>query len=102
MPKRFAYLEGQKVRRKEAEKLQQGAPEPLESVYIRKETLRAVWRRLDRGRTGNLNELMEDLLHRWLNEQEQRTSDLQGVLGRQQTGRSGDTGRKTKKSSVTK
>ena len=97
MPKRFAYLEGQKVRRKEAEKLQQGAPEPLESVYIRKETLRAVWRRLDRGRTGNLNELMEDLLHRWLNEQEQKTSDLLDVLGRQQSSRSGDTGRKAKK-----
>ena len=38
MAKRFAYLEGQKVRRKEAEKLQQTALEPLESVYIRKET----------------------------------------------------------------
>ena len=83
MAKRFAYLDGQKVRRKDAEKIQAGALEPLESVYIRKETLRAVWRRLDRGRSGNLNELMEDLLHRWLNEQEQKTSDLMDVLGRQ-------------------
>ena len=98
MAKRFAYLDGQRVRRKEAEKLQQDALEPLETVYIRKETLRAVWRSLHKGRDGNLNELMEDLLHRWLNEQEQKTSDLQGVLNRQQTGRNGDTGRKTKKS----
>ncbi len=85
MAKRFAYLEGQKVRRKEAEKLQQGAAEPLESVYIRKETLRAVWRALHKGRDGNLNELMEDLLHRWLNEQEQKTSDLMGVLAREKS-----------------
>ncbi len=83
MAKRFAYLEGQRVRRKEAEKLQQEALEPLETVYIRKETLRAVWRSLHKGRDGNLNELMEDLLHRWLNEQEQKTSDLMGVLARQ-------------------
>lgn len=83
--KRFAYLEGQKVRRKQAEKLQQGALEPLESVYIRKETLRAVWRALHKGRDGNLNELMEDLLHRWLNEQEQKTSNLMGVLARQKS-----------------
>lgn len=85
MAKRFAYLEGQKVRRKQAEKLQQGALEPLESVYIRKETLRAVWRALHKGRDGNLNELMEDLLHRWLNEQEQKSSDLMGVLARQKS-----------------
>lgn len=85
MAKRFAYLEGQKVRRKQAEKLQQGALEPLESVYIRKETLRAVWRALHKGRDGNLNELMEDLLHRWLNEQEQKTSNLMGVLARQKS-----------------
>jgi hypothetical protein len=97
MPKRFAYLEGQKVRRKEAEKLQADSLEPLETVYIRKETLRAVWRSLHKGRDGNLNELMEDLLHRWLNEQEQKTSDLLDVLGRQQSSRSGDTGRKSKK-----
>ena len=85
MAKRFAYLEGQKVRRKQAEKLQQGALEPLESVYIRKETLRAVWRALHKGRDGNLNELMEYLLHRWLNEQEQKTSNLMGVLARQKS-----------------
>ena len=85
MAKRFAYLEGQKVRREQAEKLQQGALEPLESVYIRKETLRAVWRALHKGRDGNLNELMEDLLHRWLNEQEQKTSNLMGVLARQKS-----------------
>ena len=85
MAKRFAYLEGQKARRKQAEKLQQGALEPLESVYIRKETLRAVWRALHKGRDGNLNELMEDLLHRWLNEQEQKTSNLMGVLARQKS-----------------
>jgi hypothetical protein len=73
--KRFAYLEGKKVRRKEAEKVQAESLEPLESVYIRKETLRAVWRRLNKGRDGNLNELMEDLLHRWLSEQESRSPD---------------------------
>jgi len=81
--KRFAYLQGQKVRRKDAEKIQAESLEPLETVYIRKETLRAVWRKLGKGRDGNLNELMEDLLHRWLNEQEQKTSDLMGVLARQ-------------------
>ncbi len=85
MAKRFAYLEGQKVRRREAEKLQEQSLEPLESVYIRKETLRAVWRALHKGRDGNLNELMEDLLHRWLNEQEQKTSDLLGVLAREKS-----------------
>ncbi|WP_424952084.1 hypothetical protein [Deinococcus sp.] len=90
MPKRFAYLEGQKVRRKEAEKLQAAALEPLETVYIRKETLRAVWRKLHKGRDGNLNELMEDLLHRWLNEQEQKTSDLMGVLSRQKSQSGGE------------
>jgi hypothetical protein len=76
MAKRFAYLGGQKVRRKQAEKIQAEASEPLESVYIRKETLRAVWRRLNKGRDGNLNELMEDLLHRWLSEQEQKSGDM--------------------------
>ena len=89
MAKRFAYLEGQKVRRKQAEKLQQQSLEPLESVYIRKETLRAVWRALHKGRDGNLNELMEDLLHRWLNEQEQKTSDLMGVLARKKARKEG-------------
>jgi hypothetical protein len=73
--RRFAYLDGQKVRRKQAEKVQAESLEPLESVYIRKETLRAVWRRLGKGRDGNLNELMEDLLHRWLSEQELRSPE---------------------------
>lgn len=89
MAKRFAYLDGQKVRRKEAEKIQQGSAEPLETVYIRKETLRAVWRALHKGRDGNLNELMEDLLLRWLNEQEQKATSLAETLGRQKS-RAGD------------
>ncbi|MFC4453170.1 hypothetical protein [Deinococcus sonorensis] len=73
MAKRFAYLDGQKLKRKEAEKL--SSTERLEMVYVRKETLRAVWRQLDRGRSGNMNELIEDLLLRWLGEQERRSKD---------------------------
>ena len=75
MPKRFAYLDGQKVPRKQAEKAQDPSGEPLEIVYVRKETLRAVWHMLGKGRSGNLNELTEDLLHRWLYEQEQRAHE---------------------------
>lgn len=89
MAKRFAYLDGQKVRRKEAEKIEQSALEPLETVYIRKETLRAVWRALHKGRDGNLNELMEDLLLRWLNEQEQKAGGPVAASGRQNS-RAGD------------
>ncbi len=85
MPKRFAYLDGQKVARREAEKIasraaeRNGTAEKLETVYVRKETLRAVWRALDRGRTGNLNELVEDLLHRWLSEHEGRASSAKSA-----------------------
>lgn len=87
MPKRFAYLDGQKVARKEAEKIasraaeRNGTAEKLETVYVRKETLRAVWRALDRGKTGNLNELVEDLLHRWLSEHEGREAGRASATG---------------------
>ncbi|ULH16137.1 hypothetical protein MF271_05820 [Deinococcus sp. KNUC1210] len=75
MAKRFAYLDGQKVPRKKAEKVQDAGGEPLEIVYVRKETLRAVWQKLGKGKDGNLNELTEDLLHRWLYEQEQHAQE---------------------------
>ncbi|WP_425148098.1 hypothetical protein [Deinococcus sp.] len=76
MAKRFAYLGGQKVPRKQAEKAQDPSGEALEIVYVRKETLRAVWHKLGKGKDGNLNELTEDLLHRWLYEQEQRAQEV--------------------------
>ena len=84
MAKRFAYLGGQKVPRKKAEKVQDLGGEALEIVYVRKETLRAVWHKLGKGKDGNLNELTEDLLHRWLYEQEQQAQETRAQEHRQE------------------
>ncbi len=71
---RFDYLEGKKPRKASGS----GADEKLEAVYLRRETVHAVWRQLRRGGgpEGNgrteesVSELVEDLLIRWLRERE--------------------------------
>ncbi|WP_019009866.1 hypothetical protein [Deinococcus aquatilis] len=42
--------------------------ERVEAVYVRKETVRAVWREVKRGGGESVSELVEDLLLRWLRE----------------------------------
>lgn len=72
---RFAYLEGQKVRKK-SKKEQAASPktdsklEPLEVVYIRKELLRGVWREYKAQGGESVSELVEELLSLWLQEQQ--------------------------------
>jgi hypothetical protein len=70
VPQRFAYLgQGSKATKKRrAPELKGEAGEQLDLVYLRPETLRAVWAQLEHGRTGNLSELIEDLLAHWLYE----------------------------------
>ncbi|WP_022802087.1 hypothetical protein [Deinococcus ficus] len=71
---RFDYLEGKRRRRDTGP----GADEKLEAVYLRRETVRAVWRQLRRDRAApgsgrpeeSVSELVEDLLVRWLRERE--------------------------------
>jgi hypothetical protein len=74
---RFAYLEGKKSPKKA--KLRKATPEPdgrrrgeteerVEAIYVRKETVRAVWREVkgDRDPAESVSELVEDLLLAWL------------------------------------
>ncbi|MFC5849057.1 hypothetical protein [Deinococcus petrolearius] len=42
--------------------------ERVEAVYIRKETVRAVWREVKKDGGESVSELVEDLLLRWLRE----------------------------------
>ena len=91
---RFDYLEavpaggkkaegGKKKARKALKKLKKKAaralpPEPagrrgetterVEAVYLRKETVRAVWREVKKDGGESVSELVEDLLLRWLRE----------------------------------
>ncbi|MFC6617314.1 hypothetical protein [Deinococcus radiophilus] len=78
---RFDYLEqagavkaGKKKKKsgKKAGKVQQEQPEAeqpqLEVVYVRRETVRAVWRELKEGGGESLSELVDDLLLNWLQE----------------------------------
>ncbi|GGM07356.1 hypothetical protein [Deinococcus aerophilus] len=75
---RFAYLDGKKGGRKQA-KLRKATPEPdgrrkgeteerVEAIYVRKETVRAVWREVkgDGDPAESVSELVEDLLLAWL------------------------------------
>jgi hypothetical protein len=82
---RFDYLKDAGKAKKKAEKPSKKAkttaiaPEPdgrrkgetaerVEAVYVRKETVRAVWREVKRGGGESVSELVEDLLLRWLRE----------------------------------
>lgn len=86
---RFDYLEGaagaggKKKAKKALKKLKKKAaralpPEPagrrgetterVEAVYLRKETVRAVWREVKKEGGESVSELVEDLLLRWLRE----------------------------------
>ncbi len=40
----------------------------MEAVYVRKETVRAVWREVKKEGGESVSELVEDLLLRWLRE----------------------------------
>ena len=68
MSKRFAYLEGQRVRSKKRDKSKPDPDslEPLEIVYVRKEVLRAVWREVKREGGESVSELVDELLSAWL------------------------------------
>ncbi|MBZ9711983.1 hypothetical protein [Deinococcus multiflagellatus] len=70
---RFDYLtEGQKAgkRRKVTPepdgRRTQAAGEPLEPVYLRRETVRAVWKQVKKDGGESVSELVEDLLLAWL------------------------------------
>jgi len=81
---RFDYLKEAGKGKKKADKSSKKpstatAPEPdgrrkgetaerVEAVYVRKETVRAVWREVKRGGGESVSELVEDLLLRWLRE----------------------------------
>ncbi len=73
MAGRFAYLEGQSVRKKHKKKAAKAAQdskqEPLEIVYIRKELLRGVWRQYKVMGGESVSELVEELLSEWLQQQ---------------------------------
>lgn len=68
---RFDYLDGQKKKGKKAApaaRRKGESGERVEVVYIRRETLRAVWRevRHDGDPAESVSELVEDLLLAWL------------------------------------
>ncbi|MDV6375307.1 hypothetical protein [Deinococcus arenicola] len=78
---RFDYLDDQPKKKGKKTKILKAVPEPggrskgesgerVEVVYIRKETLRAVWRevRRDGDTAESVSELVEDLLLAWLRE----------------------------------
>lgn len=47
-----------------------GGTERLEAVYLRKETVRAVWRQVRADGGESVSELVEDLLLAWLRERQ--------------------------------
>lgn len=75
---RFDYLDSKKAdgkKKKKARKVRKPAPEErpkgetlerVEVVYIRKETVRAVWRQVKKDGGESVSELVEDLLLQWL------------------------------------
>ena len=74
---RFDYLADRPKKGKKKAKTPNPAPdgrnpgqtaERLEAVYVRKETVRAVWREFKRDGGESVSELVEDLLLRWLRE----------------------------------
>ena len=68
MAKRFAYLEGQRVRARKRDKSKPdpASAEPLEIVYVRKELLRAVWKEVKVEGGESVSELVDELLSGWL------------------------------------
>lgn len=71
---RFDYLDKKKKKGKQGKK---AAPEPdgrkkgetserVEVVYLRRETVRAVWREVKKDGGESVSELVEDLLLQWL------------------------------------
>ena len=77
---RFDYLEDKPGKSAgKGRKRGKGAPAPdgrgkgsneerVEAVYVRKETVRAVWREVKADGGESVSELVEDLLLRWLRE----------------------------------
>ncbi|CAM3894884.1 hypothetical protein [Deinococcus frigens] len=78
---RFDYLESGPKKKAKKPKVRKATPAPggrhkgesgerVETVYIRKETLRAVWREVrgDGNPAESVSELVEDLLLAWLRE----------------------------------
>ncbi|PTA69731.1 hypothetical protein [Deinococcus arcticus] len=70
---RFDYLkEGRKVGKARKvtpepdRRRTQAAGEPLEPVYVRRETVRAVWKQVKKEGGESVSELVEDLLLAWL------------------------------------
>lgn len=73
---RFEYLTGDKKAKGKAGKKAKKTPAPderrgaseerVEAVYVRKETVRAVWREVKKEGGESVSELVEDLLLRWL------------------------------------
>lgn len=73
--KRFKYLEAGLEPKKEPKKAKKadkpkkkakGAPGEPVSVYLRRETVRAVWREVKQDGGESVSELVEDLLGAWL------------------------------------
>ena len=68
MAKRFAYLSGQRVRKKKRDKSRPdpASAEPLDIVYVRREVLRAVWHEVKADGGESVSELVDELLSAWL------------------------------------
>lgn len=73
---RFDYLGSEATKKKKSQK-KTPAPdgsrkgetqERVEAVYLRKETVRAVWREVKKDGGESVSELVEDLLLKWLRE----------------------------------
>ena len=72
MAKRFAYLEGQRVRKKrDKSRPNPASAEPLDIVYVRREVLRAVWKEVKVEGGESVSELVDELLAAWLQERSQ-------------------------------
>ena len=74
---RFEYLSGEKKEKKSGKKTKKtpapdgrrgASEERVEAVYVRKETVRAVWSEVKKDGGESVSELVEDLLLRWLRE----------------------------------
>ncbi|AAF11248.1 hypothetical protein E5E91_08675 [Deinococcus radiodurans R1 = ATCC 13939 = DSM 20539] len=78
MMARFAYLtDDGKAKKSKKKKSAKKTPAPdgrgqneerVEPVYVRKETVRAVWREVKKEGGESVSELVEDLLLQWLRE----------------------------------
>lgn len=89
---RFGYLEKPAKKDKKSKKTRRQLPEKVAlprtdasrergradeedvaTIYVRRETIRAVWREVKSDGGENLSELVEDLLLAWLRERTRRT-----------------------------